>query len=133
NNTLTEQPYVDPKSITPGANNVPQGSPYLSTATIAWNAAASANEKLEKVITQKWLALFPDGQEAWSEFRRTGYPKLFPVVINKSGGTISTTAFVQRINFPSDEKSTNPGGVAGAVQNLGGMDNGGTPLWWAKH
>jgi hypothetical protein len=53
-------------------------------------------------------------------------------VINKSGGTISTTKFVQRINFPSDERSTNPTGVAGATQALGGPDNGGTPLWWAK-
>lgn len=131
NNTLTEQPYVDPKAVTPGANNVPAGSPYLSTVTIAWDPAASDQVKLEKIITQKWLAIYPDGEEAWAEFRRTGYPKLFPVVVNKSGGTISTTDFVQRLNFASDEKSTNPGGVAGAVQALGGQDNGGTPLWWA--
>lgn len=130
--THTEQPYMDPKSITPGENNVLAGSPYLSTITIKWDAAASPARQLERIITQKWLALYPDGQEAWSEFRRTGYPILFPVVINKSGGTISTTKFVQRINFPSDERSTNPAGVAGATQALGGPDNGGTPLWWAK-
>lgn len=133
NSTLTEQPYTDPKSVVPGANNVAAGSLGLSTVTIAWNDADPKPVKLERIITQKWLALYPDGAEAWAEFRRTGYPKLFPVVINKSGGTISTTDFVQRLNFPSDEKSTNPGGVTGAVQALGGPDTGGTPLWWATH
>lgn len=132
NNTKTQQPYVDPKAITPGQNDVLTGSPYLSTITIAWNNGDTPERKLERIITQKWLAIFPDGQEAWSDFRRTGYPKLFPVVLNKSGGTISTTAFIQRINFPSSEKSKNPTGVAAAVELLGGLDNGGTPLWWAK-
>jgi hypothetical protein len=132
NSTLTEEPYVDPKAITPGANDVLAGSPCLSTITIAWDDAASTEKKIERIITQKWLAIYPDGEEAWAEFRRTGYPKLFPVVINKSGGKISTTDFVQRINFPSDELSTNPGGVAAAVGTLGGPDTGGTPLWWAK-
>lgn len=129
-NVLTEQPYVDPKAITPGENEVLTGSPYLSTITIAWNDGDAAEKKLERVITQKWLALFPDGGEAWSEFRRTGYPKLFPVVVNKSGGKIP--GFVQRINFPVSELSKNPDGVAAAVSTLGGPDTGGTPLWWAQ-
>jgi hypothetical protein len=131
-NTHTEQQYIDPKAVTAGQNDVTTGSPYLSTITIAWNDSDSPDKKLERVITQKWLAIYPDGEEAWSEFRRTGYPKLFPVVLNKSGGKISTTAFVQRINFPADELSTNPNGVAAAVSTLGGPDTGGTPLWWAQ-
>lgn len=131
-NTSTEQPYVDPKAITTGQNDVLTGSPYLSTITIAWDNGATPAQKMERIITQKWLALFPDGQEAWSEFRRTGYPKLFPVVLNKSGGKISTTAFIQRINFPSSAIATNPIGVAAAVAALGGPDTGGTALWWAK-
>ena len=83
------------------------------------------------MITQNGCP-FLDGQEAWSEFRRTGYPKLFPVVLNKSGGKISTTDFVQRINFPSTEIDRNASGVAAAVGMLDGPDTGGTPLWWAK-
>lgn len=130
--TSKEKPYTDPKAITAGQNDVTTGSPYLSTITIKWDAAATFDQQLERIITQKWLAMYPDGQEAWSEFRRTGYPKLFPVVINNSGGTISTTAFIRRINFASSEKSTNPAGVAGAVTLLGGADNGGTRLWWDK-
>jgi hypothetical protein len=131
-NTKTAKPYIDPKSKTAGENDVLAGSPYLSNVTIRWNAGDSFDSKLEKIITQKWIAMFPDGQEAWSEFRRTGYPKLFPVVKNFSGGKISTDQFIRRIEFPSSEYSTNPKGIAGAVQLLGGADTGGTRLWWDK-
>jgi len=130
--TSTESPYVDPKAVTTGQNDVLAGSPWLSTITIKWNPAATFNQQLERIITQKWLAMYPDGQEAWSEFRRTGYPKLFPVVVNNSGGTISTSGFIRRINFAQSERNTNPKGVAAATQLLGGPDNGGTRLWWDK-
>jgi hypothetical protein len=129
-NTKTAKPYVDPKARTTGENDVLAGSPYLSTITIQWDDAASDDEKLERIITQKWIAMYPDGQEAWSEFRRTGYPKLFPVVKNYSGGKISTTDFIRRIEFASSEYSTNPKGVEQAITLLGGPDTGGTRLWW---
>ncbi|MCH4551946.1 RagB/SusD family nutrient uptake outer membrane protein [Aestuariibaculum lutulentum] len=122
-NASTPANYVDP--ITP-SNNISA----LSTITIAWDEAASNEVKLEKIITQKWLAMFPEGQEAWSEFRRTGYPKIFPVVSNQSGGLIDTNIQIRRIPFVDSELSTNPEGVAEAVKLLSGPDNGGTRLWW---
>jgi len=130
NATSTEQPYVDPRAYTPGQNDVPAGNPNLSTITIKWNDADPFATKLERIITQKWIATFPDGQEGWSEFRRTRFPKLFPVVINNSGGLISTDKFIRRMPFAPDEYSSDANGVAGAVKLLGGPDNGGTPLWW---
>ncbi len=130
NAVAVPMPYTDPKAITAGQNNVSAGSPYLSTITIKWNAAGSFNENLERIITQKWISMYPDGQEAWSEFRRTGFPKLFPVVINNSGGKISSTIFIRRINMPSAELN-NPA-LAAAIAGLGGPDNGGTRLWWDK-
>ncbi|MCT6568407.1 SusD/RagB family nutrient-binding outer membrane lipoprotein, partial [Staphylococcus aureus] len=69
-----QQPYIDPKD---SGNNIPAGSPMLSTITIKWNDADSNERKLERIMTQKWLALYPDGSEAWAEQRRTGYPILF--------------------------------------------------------
>jgi hypothetical protein len=131
--TSTAQQYIDPKAITAGQNDVKTGSPYLSTVTIKWNEADPFETKLERIITQKWIAMYPEGQEAWSEFRRTGYPKLFPVVVNNSNGTIPPNTFIKRINFPADERSNNPNGVAKAIQLLGGPDTGGTPLWWDTH
>lgn len=122
--------YTDPKNP---VNNVAEGSPDLSTITIKWDEGDTFEKKLERIITQKWLALYPDGEEAWAEYRRTGYPKLFPVVVNYSGGTISTAAHIRRLPFPQSETTNNAAAVEQAVANLlGGPDNGGTKLWWDK-
>lgn len=115
--------YVDPFN---NENNIDAASDI----TIAWNEGDAFERKLERIITQKWIAMFPDGQEAWSEFRRTGYPKLFPVIVNNSGGTISSEDFIKRVNFVEGEYQTNPDGVASGAACLGGPDNGGTSLWW---
>ena len=74
--------------------------------------------------------MYPDGQEAWSEYRRTGYPVLMPVVINNSGGEIDTEEQIKRIKFINAEYSQNPKGVESGINCLGGPDTGGTPLWW---
>ncbi|WP_158797200.1 SusD/RagB family nutrient-binding outer membrane lipoprotein [Pedobacter sp. L105] len=121
--TSTQAAYVDPKN---SANN----SPAVSTITIKWDAGASQEQMLERILTQKWLAVFPEGQEAWTEFRRTGYPKLFPVVVNTSNGAIDTQTQIRRLAYPSNEYNTNGGEVSKAVQLLGGKDNGGTRVWW---
>ena len=123
NGTRTPMDYIDP--VTPG-NSINA----LSTITIAWDDAATNEEKLERIITQKWIALFPEGQEAWSEYRRTGYPKIFPVVSNQSGGVVDTDLQIRRVPFVDSELQTNPDGVADAVTKLGGPDNAGTRLWW---
>jgi hypothetical protein len=128
-NTSTQANYVDPQ--TPSAS-VPNASiNAMSTITIAWDPTASNEKNLERIITQKWIANFPcGGQEAWADYRRTGYPRLFPVVVNNSGGTISTALQIRRIQYPSSEYTSNTAGVQGGVSLLGGPDNGGTPVWW---
>jgi hypothetical protein len=123
-NTSTETAYTDPRN---SGNN----SPALSTITIAWDPTASQEVMLQRIITQKWIAMFPDGLEAWADYRRTGYPQLFPVVNNFSGGTISTTTQIRRLAYPSNEYTTNSAAVTAAVATLlNGPDNGGTRLWW---
>ncbi|WP_374463461.1 SusD/RagB family nutrient-binding outer membrane lipoprotein [Chryseobacterium sp.] len=126
--TSTEAPYVDPKNAD---NNVPVGNPQLSTITIAWNNADTNERKLERIITQKWLSLYPNGPEAWAEQRRTGYPILFKVRKNDSGGAISTEAMIRRIPFTIDTK-TSLYNYQQAAQMLNGPDTGGTKLWWDK-
>jgi hypothetical protein len=105
-----------------------------SDVTIQWDESLIFDKKLEKIITQKWIAMFPEGQEAWSEFRRTTYPKLFPIVRNESSGDIAPGQFIRRIPYPSYFTSTNPKGVASAVSSyLGGADKMSTKLWWDKN
>ena len=103
-----------------------------SSITIPWNASATIEINLERIITQKWIALYPDGPEGWAEFRRTGYPKLLPVVSNNSNGTINSAIQIRRISFPQSEYINNTAGVQVGVSKLGGQDNGGTKLWWDK-
>ena len=76
--------------------------------------------------------MYPNGQEAWSEFRRTGYPKLIPIVDNMSGCKVATDEQVRRMTFPRSEYSNNLTGVQQAISLLGGPDTGGTHLWWDK-
>lgn len=124
--THTPDKYTDPAGI----NNY-TGS--TSTITIAWDNAANFETCLERIITQKWIANFPLGQEAWAEIRRTGYPKLMPVVVNNSGGTVSTLRGPRRLAYPQEERLNNQINYQQAVSSLlGGADNMGTDLWWAK-
>lgn len=121
--TSTPNNFVDALNAT---NNIT----YPSDVKIAYNTGGTQEEQLEQIITQKWIAMFPDGQEAWSEFRRTGYPRVYPVVVNNSGGTIDTDVQIRRINFVDSEVNTNGDNVNTAVGYLGGPDTGGTRLWW---
>ena len=126
NATDKPQAYKDPMktySVAAPASNI----------TIAWQDGDDKFEaNLERIITQKWIAMFPCTVEAWSEYRRTDYPKLLPVEVNNSSGVINDeVAKIRRLWYPPREYSNNPY-ITEAVNMLGGEDNGATPLWWDK-
>jgi len=100
------------------------------TTTPNWADAADIEEQFEKIMTQKWLAMYPEGNEAWTEQRRTGYPKLFKVKVNNSGGAIDTDIMIRRLPYPVDLQSSNPTQYSALTRALGGADTGGTRLWW---
>ena len=102
-----------------------------SEATIKWEESDEMETKLEKIITQKWIAMFPLGQEAWSEQRRTGYPKFFPVLINLSGDDSLTENLASRIPYPKVEKDKP--NYENVLQLLEGKDDYATKLWWDKN
>ena len=104
-----------------------------SDISIAWEAGDTEEVRernLERIITQKWIAIFPLGIEAWSEYRRTGYPRLLPGVENKSGGTVDSRYGMRRIPYPVEEYTENPVHLQAAIDMLGGRDNGGVHVWW---
>lgn len=103
--------------------------PAPSDITVVWNTS-STKKQLEQIITQKWIAMYPLGQEAWSEFRRTGYPKIYEIVNNESGGVISTSIQIRRVPFPYSEYLGNKDEVEKAIKLLNGPDTGATRLWW---
>ena len=74
--------YVDPQGLTPDM-------PSVTKIGVKWNDSDSKETKLEKIITQKYIASFPYSYESWVDLRRTGYPKLFPILNTEhSDGTI---------------------------------------------
>ncbi|HEY4150281.1 MAG TPA: SusD/RagB family nutrient-binding outer membrane lipoprotein [Chitinophagaceae bacterium] len=126
NSTLTPGAFTDFSGQSGNNATAP------STITIAYKTTDPLETNLERIATQKWLAMYPDGPEGWAEFRRTGYPKLFPVVNNSSNGSISSTVQVRRIPYPQSEYNNNRAGVQTGITALGGADGGGTKLWWDK-
>lgn len=109
-----------------------------TTATNVWDEGDTSELKLEKILIQKWIACFPNGWEAWADFRRTGYPKHFPVKVNLSStedsgtGPVTTEGGLRRIPFPQSEYSNNRANVDAAVTMIGGSDLASVDLWWAK-
>ena len=128
--------YLADETSTPALYTDPAGlnsyTGATSSITIAWDDEATEETNLERIITQKWLANFPLGQEAWSEYRRTGYPKLMPIVVNNSGGIVSTERGARRLPYPQEERTNNLANYTSAVGLLGGPDNMATDVWWAK-
>ena len=117
--------FIDP---TNGRNT--DVSRMVSTLTVKWDESASPDKKLERIMVQKWIALFPDGQEAWSEMRRTGYPGIVTINTNASGGEVATGELISRLKFPTKEYSDNGENTQAAVSLLKGTDIAGTRLWW---
>ena len=52
----------------------------------------------EVIMTEKWKAMFSQGIEAWTEFRRTGFPELMgavPEAIFENDGQVPS-----RLRYP---------------------------------
>ncbi|HEY4655363.1 MAG TPA: SusD/RagB family nutrient-binding outer membrane lipoprotein, partial [Cyclobacteriaceae bacterium] len=109
------------------------GTPASSDITIAFDVGGGLERQLEQIITQKWLAIYPDGVEAWTEVRRTGYPKLF-ARLNSENSDVPKDQIMRRLIFVESEYSNNADAVNAAVElpelvSRGGNKNS-TRLWW---
>ena len=103
------------------------------TVTVKWDEAADNEVKLDKIMTQKWIASVHNTIETWVDHRRTGYPKLpfnYQNDSNSDWGVIPDGEFLRRLPFVNGERNNNQDGVADATQKLGGSDEIGTRLWW---
>lgn len=113
--------------------NYSQSAP--STITPKWDNSADEEVKLERIITQKYLAIYPNGQEAWSEWRRTGYPRLLRPLSNISNfGVVTSDGHkdgVRRWPYPQSELTQNKENVQDAINKyLGGNNMANINVWW---
>lgn len=126
--------YVDPQGLTPDM-------PSVTKIGVKWNEGDSPEVKLEKIITQKYIASFPYSYESWVDLRRVGYPKLFPILgVADSDGTIGAgdskvqtkENIMRRIPWASDDPQTKEDIANTGLPALGegASDTQGQHLWW---
>ncbi|MDO1448546.1 SusD/RagB family nutrient-binding outer membrane lipoprotein [Rhodocytophaga aerolata] len=92
---------------------------YLDANPAIATLSGSTEQQLEQIMTQKWIAWFGNGLEAWNDWRRTGYPVLAP---SQNAVGIDGTRPV-RAQYIEQELSRNPN-----FPNPGPLSN--EKLWW---
>lgn len=100
--------------ITPAAIDA-----YLAANPNVATLTGTNEQKLEQIITQKWIAWTGNGLEAWNDWRRTGYPRLAP---SQNAVGIDGTRPV-RAAYITQEIERNPN-----FPNPGPQSN--QKLWW---
>lgn len=98
---------------------------FLDTTTMI-QLTGTSEEKLEKIMNQKMIALFPQEQEAWSEYRRTGYPR---ILIGPDNDHLMGQ-IPRRFPYPTSEQNINGEQYQVVLRNIGGKDNRLVKNWW---
>lgn len=99
-------------------------SGFLARPEVAYQGGPAG---LKQIATQKWIALFTDGAQAWSEWRRTCQPS------SVVPGPSTIVPYVPRRFFYSiTEASVNAANLAAAIARQG-PDNFGTRMYWDKN
>lgn len=91
------------------------------------NVAVKFDGTLERIINQKYIALYMCDYQQWFEYRRTGYP-----VLPKTEHMLNDGLMPKRFMYHDRLSITNPENYKLAVQQL---ENGDSPLsrvWWEK-
>lgn len=125
-NTSEIQAYINGTSLPVALDDYFQ-SPAVAAIPVLF--AADEAVQREQIATQKWLALYPDGLEAWAEVRRTGYPILYPR-LSSDNPDMPASQMIRRIPYLDYEKETNGSEVEIGIGLLGGEDKPSTRLWW---
>jgi len=94
-------------------------------STAMYTLSGSSDEQLEKIINQKIIALYPDEFQGWSEYRRTGYPKV-PIGPDEAAlkGVVP-----RREPWPTTEENINSASYLEALSRYG-TDSRLTKFWW---
>jgi len=96
---------------------------YLAQPSVAYATAASTWQ--EKIGVQKWLSLYGRGFEAWSSWRKLGFPTMnVPPVPRTPNGEVP-----RRYIYPLDEPDVNNVNYSAASVAMGG-DNLLSKVFW---
>jgi hypothetical protein len=96
---------------------------YLAQDSVKFDSAKA----MEQIATEKWVSLYLQGFEAWSEWRRLDYPQLSP-----APDALSGTGIPVRYGYSANTAALNEANYNAAVAAQG-ADNQDTKLWWDKN
>ena len=102
-------------------NNLLPDATYTSSAAVDFSTQVEAREK---IATQMWLLLYGQGIEAWTEWRRTGFPALSPVV------DAAIAQIPSRFYYSTNTQNTNKANYDAAVATLASGDTMLSKVWW---
>jgi hypothetical protein len=90
------------------------------------NPLVAGTEK-EQIGTQLWVTYLFNSIEAYSNWRRTGYPHLVPITNSDNGnGGVTPT----RLYYPNDEMQKNEKNYMEALSRMGGKNDWNGKVWW---
>ena len=101
-----------------------QAATYLAQGSVDY----STGSHLMKIGVQKWIALYPDGTQGWSEWRRTGYPALTP----SAYAVNASKQIPRRYVYGTNEYALNEDAVKAAAAAISGGDVQDSRVWWDK-
>ena len=99
---------------------------YLVATTAKWDSSNNAYQMIEKIILQKYYALFFTDFQQWFEHRRTGFP-----ILPKGEGLQNGGLMPARLKYPVNVQSLNGANYKEALANMGGDDLN-VKVWWNK-
>jgi hypothetical protein len=98
-----------------------------------YNTAGTTEEQLEQINTQYWGAVFLNGIEAWSNWRRSGYPDLEPAKVDSDeppAGNQTNGAIPRRLIYPEGTEGILNAENFNEVISRQGENNMVTRVWW---
>ena len=109
------------------ADAMPSDSDIAAYAQAVWDAYSN---KLEGIMTEKWINFnIKQATQAWTDIRRTGYPKLYYPSDEKDNNGYPTVT--QRVKYPATEIANNNDNYKAAAATVDN-DSAYYTLFWAK-
>lgn len=96
---------------------------YLTQTDVTYTPATG----YKQIMTEKWVAGYLKGWEAWNDWRRTDFPTLVAAV-----DAVDARGIPLRQGYPTNEATLNGTNYQAAVTAMGGSDNNYVKLWWDK-
>lgn len=98
-----------------------------------FNTGGTVEDQLEQINEQYWAAVFLNGIEAWSNWRRSGYPDLEPALVDSNDppeGNNTNGEIPRRLMYPEGTESVLNARNYNDVIDRQGENSLVTRVWW---